>query len=248
MTFNITISPDFSPDHISGWYIFNTWLQRQLEMGIHLELYNDFASQREAIAADQVDIIYANPFDASMLVREKGFIPVARPIGKADEAVIAVQTDSPVQHVEDLQAGARVATTDDPHVHMMCMIMLEPADLNKDNLEFIPCGGYVLVAKALFQGRADVGFFFNEAFDDLSDVLRKDLPVLVRSQISVIEHVLLVGPRLADQQQKILGTLRGMTDDEKGKGVLSSLGFDGWEPVDQEDTEFMIDLMETLMS
>ena len=33
MTYNFTISPDFSPDHISGWYIFNTWLQKRLGLG-----------------------------------------------------------------------------------------------------------------------------------------------------------------------------------------------------------------------
>lgn len=248
MSYNMTVSPDFSPDHISGWYIFNTWLQKQLELPIHLELYNNFASQRSAIAADGVDIIYANPFDASMLVREKGFIPVARPAGKSDEALIAVSTESAFNSVEDLQPGARIATTDDPHVNMMCMIMLEPADLDRNNLEITSCDGYVLVAKALFQGKADAGFFLSEAFDDLSDAIRKNLRVVIRSQISVIEHVLLVGPRLAEHHERIQHALVSMTSDEKGPGVLGSMGFKGWEGVEQEDTEFMIDLMDTLVS
>ncbi|MCB1788752.1 MAG: phosphate/phosphite/phosphonate ABC transporter substrate-binding protein [Gammaproteobacteria bacterium] len=248
MSFNLTISPDFSPDHISGWYIFNTWLQRKLDLPIHLEMFDDFVSQRSAIAEDKIDIIYANPFDASMLVREKGFVPIARPAGKADEAVIVVNAESSTLHVEDLQPGARIATTDDPHVHMMCMIMLEPADLNKDNLEFIRCGGYVLVAKALFQGNADAGFFLSEAYDDLSDAIKKNLRVVVRSQISVIEHVLLAGPRLAERHADIASALVSMGSDPKGPGVLQSLGFDNWEPVSQEDTEFMIDLMDTLVS
>ncbi len=75
MSFMFTVSPDFTPDHLSGWYIFNTWLQRQSDIAIHLEMYNDFHSQREAIQNDSIDLIYANPFDAAMLVREKGFLP-----------------------------------------------------------------------------------------------------------------------------------------------------------------------------
>lgn len=248
MSYNLSVSPDFSPDKISGWYIFNTWLQRQLDLPIHLELYDDFASQRDAINADQVDIIYANPFDASMLVRQKGFIPVARPKDKSDEAVIAVNAASPVQNVEDLKPGVRIATTDDPHVHMMCMIMLEPADLNKDNVAFTSCDAYVLVAKELLREQADVGFFLSEAYDGLSEITRKNLRELIRSQISVIEHVLLISPRLAEQQPLVQAALVHMADDEKGAGVLSSLGFSGWEAVEQEDTEFMIDLMETLVS
>lgn len=76
-----TISPDFSPDHLSGWYIFNTWLQKQTGEAIHLEMYDGFHSQKEAIRNDKVDLIYANPFDAAMLVREKGFLPLVRPAG-----------------------------------------------------------------------------------------------------------------------------------------------------------------------
>ena len=81
MTYQITVSPDFSPDHIFGWYHFNTWLQQNLDTRIHLELYSDFESQREAILSDQIDLIYANPYDASMLVREKGFIELKKIVG-----------------------------------------------------------------------------------------------------------------------------------------------------------------------
>ena len=73
MTFNFTVSPSFPTERISDWYIFNTWLQRVSSLPMHLELYENFGSQRAAIANGKVDIIYANPFDASLLVREKGF-------------------------------------------------------------------------------------------------------------------------------------------------------------------------------
>ena len=102
MTLNLTISPDFSPDKISGWYIFNTWLQRKLDVAIHLALYDSFAQQRQAIAEDRIDLIYANPYDAAMLVREKGFMALAHPSGLADEAVVAVNAGSAYQRTEDL--------------------------------------------------------------------------------------------------------------------------------------------------
>ena len=37
-----------------------------------------------------------------------------------------------------------------------------------------------------------------------------------------------------------------MQNDEKGSSVLDAMGFTGWEDQTQEDTEFMIDLMDTL--
>ncbi|MGZ8095394.1 MAG: PhnD/SsuA/transferrin family substrate-binding protein, partial [Methylosarcina sp.] len=119
MSFIFTVSPDFTPDHLSGWYIFNTWLQKQTGVPIHLEMYNDFNHQREAIRNDQISLIYANPFDAAMLVREKGFLPLVKSAGAADEAVIAVNASNPVEDVAQLSPGIKLAFTDDPDVKMM---------------------------------------------------------------------------------------------------------------------------------
>lgn len=247
MTYNLTVSPDFAPDHISGWYFFNTWLQRQLETGIHLELYDCFEEQRKDIRAEKFDLIYANPYDASMLVRELGFTAIARPMGKSDETVIAVSADSEYQTVEDLQSGARVATTDDPDVHTMGMIMLESADLDKTNVELTEQASYVVVAKKLLNGDADAGFFLKEAYDELSELIRSKMRVLVSSQISVVHHSLLVSPRMAGYVTSLQHSLLTMQDNEKGKGVLESMAIEAWEPMDSEQTEFMIDLIDTLI-
>ena len=246
MSYQFTVSPDFSPDHLSGWYIFNTWLQRQTETAIHLELYDHFQAQRDAIRADNVDLIYANPFDAAMLVREKGFLPLVKAAGIADEAIIAVSIDNPVEDVALLEKGIKVAVTEDPDVHMIGMIMLEAGDLDANNIETRFFDTHVLIAKNLIQGEADVGIFLAKAYDDLSNLTKSRLKVLVRSQISVIHHSLMLGPKLAERRNEIQYLLLAMNDDTKGKNVLNSLGFEAWEKVDDEEMEFMIDLMDTL--
>lgn len=241
-----TVSPDFSPDHISGWYIFNTWLQKQSGEAIHLQMYDNFPTQREAINLDKIDLIYANPFDAAMLVREKGFLPLVKPIGVADEAVIAINAKNTVEDVSHLSPGIRVAVTEDPDVHLMGMIMLEPGDLDDSNVETMVCDSYVLIAKQLLRENADVGIFLAEAYDNLSNIIKNQLKVLVRSQISVVHHSLMIGPKLADKRDVFQELLVDMNNDEKGRGVLESLGFDAWMRVDDEEMEFMIDLMDTL--
>lgn len=243
-----TVSPDFTPDHLSGWFIFNTWLQRTLDAHFHLQLYDDFQSQREAILADKIDLIYANPFDASMLVREKGFRPLARFGNVADEAIIAVSASSPYFKVEDLRPGIKLATTDDPDVHMMGMIMIEPAELDKNNIEMVNCDNYVLVAKQLIKHAADAGIFLHDAFNDLSSVIRKELRVLVSSQIHVVHHSLMIGPKIMEYREPLLEALLAMQDCEKGKGILQAMGCDSWQTVEDEEMEFMIDLMDTLMT
>ncbi|MEF3077154.1 phosphate/phosphite/phosphonate ABC transporter substrate-binding protein [Methylobacter sp. Wu1] len=241
-----TVSPDFPPDHISGWYIFNTWLQKQSGEAIHLEMYDSFPKQREAISQDKIDLIYANPFDAAMLVREKGFLPLVRPAGKSDEAIIAINAQNTVDDVAHLSPNIRVAVTEDPDVHLMGMIMLEAGDLDEGNIETMVCDSYVLIAKQLLRGNADVGIFLAEAYDNLSNIIKSQLKVLVRSQISVVHHSLMIGPKLAEKRDFLQKLLVDMNNDEKGRGVLESLGFDAWMPVDDEEMEFMIDLMDTL--
>lgn len=244
--FTLTVSPDFMPDYIAGWYIFNTWLQRQLGENIHLELYSDFAEQRQAIAADEIDLIYANPFDAAMLVREKGFTAIAAPLDKPDEVILAVPKASPAETLDDLSDGTRIVRTDDPDVNLIGMMMIESADLTVGNTQVQMVDNYVLVAKALFQEQADLGFFLQEAYYSLSDFVKGQLRILLSSQIHVVRHVLLAGPMLDAHQQALQECLIDMPNRDKGQGVLESMGLSGWQVQTQEDTEFMIDLMDTL--
>lgn len=242
----MTASPDFPTKRIPGWFFLNTWLQKALKARIHLEIYQDFERQREAIDADRVDLIYANPFDAAMLVREKNFVPVVRPAGRSDECIVAVAAQSSIKGVEDLRPGCRLARTDDPDVNLVGMILLEPADLDATNIEIEQVDSYPLVAKALLRGSADVGFFLEESYDELTGLVRNQMRPLVRSQIFDIWHVLLVGPRLSERREEVRRVLLGMVDDTSGAEILKELGFSSWESVEDEDTEFMIDLMDTL--
>jgi phosphonate transport system substrate-binding protein len=246
MAYQITVSPDFTPDHISGWYIFNTWLQKAMNLAVHLELYDSFSSQRIAISEDRVDMIYANPFDAAMLVREKGFLPVARPRKYADEAVIAVHKDYQANRVEELPTTVSIAATEDPDVNLICAIMLEPAEVNVNKSRRVIKNSYPLVAKTLIQGEAEVGFFLMDAYTSLSSLTKKQLRQLVSSQIQVIHHALLIGPRLAELRDTMRDLLIGMSSSSKGYGVLSAMGLSAWEGMDYEEMEFMIDLMDTL--
>lgn len=241
-----TVSPDFGPREMPAWYVFNTWLQKAIGENIRLELFDSFEAQRQAIAADRVDLIYANPYDAAMLIREKGFLPVASPVSGSDETVVAVPAESPCQRVTDLKPGTRIVSTDDPDVHMMGMILLEPADLNAGNVSLSIRDGYVLVAKELLQGNADVGFFLEKAYGQLSSVVRNGLRQLTRSYIHVVRHALMVGPSLAHRHADLVAAVTGMAADERSATVLAGLGFSSFEPLEREAAEFMIDLVDTL--
>ncbi len=244
--FMFTVSPDFSPNHLSGWYFFNTWLQKQTDTAIHFEMFDNFQSQRKAIQNNEIDLIYANPFDAAMLVREKGFLPLVKVQGESDEAIIAVNDKSSITDISQLHEGIKVAYTHDPDVHMMGMIMLESGDLSENNITPVLSDTYVLVAKNLINEEAEVGIFLAEAYDKFSSMVKNKLRVLVRGQISVVHHSLLMGPKLLDKKEQFQKILIEMHHDEKGLGVLESLDFKAWEKIEVDEMEFMIDLMDTL--
>ena len=244
--FNFTISPDFKPDRIAAWYIFNTWFQKHTDLNVHVELYNDFEEQRNAIREGKIDMIYANPYDAAMLVNEFGFRPLVKPVGKNDECVIVTSAESSINCIEDLKPGTRIATTSDPDINMIGMRMLEPADLNAGNTSSETVVSFVVVARHVMNENAEIGFFLKEAYDDLSDMIKSRLKVLVTSEISVIYHALMAGPKLADKIDDLRNVLMSMNSDDKAMNILTDLGLKSWDIMSDEDTAFMIDLMDTL--
>ncbi len=244
--YTMSVSPDFPPKGIPGWYIFNTWLQNQLGIPIHLALFDSFEEQRAAIDAGKLDLIYANPFDASALIRKQGFKAISAPIGRPDEALIAVNKESAFRVIEDLPSSISVACTDEPEVNLIGNILVEPADIEPDRITVKQVDSYVLVAKALLKNEVTAGYFLKSAYDEFSSFITDQLRVLISSEIQLIRHVMLAGPRLSDFHDDLGRCLINMAHEEKGRGVLHSMDLSGWESLSQEDTEFMIDLMETL--
>ena len=114
-------------------------------------------------------------------------------------------------------------------------------------VEFFDAEAYQAAAKQMVKGEADVAFFIAEIYHSLSKLTKSQLNVLIESNIATISHVILVkdGFTQADDIAKVILSLK---DDADGQAVLSELGMtDGFEPIDDEDAEFMIDLMETLL-
>ena len=73
MSLNVLIAPDFAPDRFAGWHMLNTLLQKRTGQAIHLLTPASAAEQAQLIADGKADVVYANPFDASVMVREQGF-------------------------------------------------------------------------------------------------------------------------------------------------------------------------------
>ena len=196
MTRQFAISPDVNVRNITDWFILNTKVQRMTGEAFHATAYTDFADLHRAYAAGQVDLVFANAADTALLVREHGYLPIAAATGMSKEASIVVSADGALHSLGDLPSHLAVASTAAPDVERICRILLEPADLEPQQITLTVKRNYVLVAKALLTGQAEAGFFLRAAYDSLSDLTRRDLRPLISSQIYVVSHALLVSPAI----------------------------------------------------
>ncbi len=246
-THNMLIAPDFSPERFAGWHMFNTLIQKRANLNMHLNIPASYAEQEALIDAGDIQIIYANPFDAATLIREQGYRAVARPIGKSDEMVIAAAANSNIERLEDITSGATVAMANNRDVKLIGLRLLEAVDIEESDLSWDVTETYQAAARKVIKGDAQAAFFLAEIFHSFSRLTKTQLSVLIESDLADISHVLLIKDDFPDAQIFIEAILNLHSDDD-GKEALSELGMpEGFEAMSEEDGEFMIDLMQTLL-
>nr|WP_313975556.1 PhnD/SsuA/transferrin family substrate-binding protein [uncultured Psychrobacter sp.] len=246
-THNMLIAPDFSPERFAGWHMFNTLIQKRANLNMHLNIPTSHAEQETAISEGDIQVIYANPFDAATLIREHGYHAVARPIGKSDEMVIAAAANSDINSLEDIKAGATIAMANNHDVKLIGLRLLEAVDIEEADLNWSVTETYQAAARQVIKGEAQAAFFLAEIFHSFSRLTKAQLSVLIESDLADISHVLLIKDGFPDTDI-LMDAILNLHKDDDGKEALAELGMpQGFEAMNEEDAEFMIDLMQTLL-
>ena len=246
-THNMLIAPDFSPERFAGWHMFNTLIQKRANLNMHLNIPTSHAEQETVISEGDIQVIYANPFDAATLIREHGYHAVARPIGKSDEMVIAAAANSDINSLDDIKAGATIAMADNHDVKLIGLRLLEAVDIEEADLNWSVTETYQAAARQVIKGEAQAAFFLAEIFHSFSRLTKAQLSVLIESDLADISHVLLIKDGFPDTDI-LMDAILNLHNDDDGKEALTELGMpQGFEAMNEEDAEFMIDLMQTLL-
>jgi len=241
------IAPDFSPERFAGWHMFNTLIQKRANLNMHLNIPTSHAEQETVISEGDIQVIYANPFDAATLIREHGYHAVARPIGKSDEMVIAAAANSDINSLDDIKAGATIAMADNHDVKLIGLRLLEAVDIEDNDLNWSVTETYQAAARQVIKGDAQAAFFLAEIFHSFSRLTKAQLSVLIESDLADISHVLLIKDGFPDTDI-LMDAILNLHNDDDGKEALTELGMpQGFEAMNEEDAEFMIDLMQTLL-
>lgn len=246
-THNMLIAPDFSPERFAGWHMFNTLIQKRANLNMHLNIPTSHAEQETVISEGDIQVIYANPFDAATLIREHGYHAVARPIGKSDEMVIAAAANSDINSLDDIKAGATIAMANNRDVKLIGLRLLEAVDIEEADLNWSVTETYQAAARQVIKGEAQAAFFLAEIFHSFSRLTKAQLSVLIESDLADISHVLLIKDGFPDTDI-LMDAILNLHNDDDGKEALTELGMpQGFEAMNEEDAEFMIDLMQTLL-
>lgn len=240
------IAPDFPAAIFAGWYFLNTHLQNHTSQRIQLYLPESSARQNELMQQQRMDLVYANPFDASDLVRQQHYLPLVRPLNRSDEIIIAARLDAPYHHSDQLQPGCRILVTENRDLGMIGRRLLESAALSEQDINWLPVDSFEEATRRLMAGEAEAGFFLAAVYRHFCARTQSQLKILMESRIYDLSHVILLHPAAAEWLPALRQAFSELADSSEGRRILADLDIRGFIEVTQDETEFMLDLIETL--
>lgn len=243
---SLMVVPNYMPEEFGAWYMLNTWLQGQSGLPINLVMPESFAAVAQHQQTKPSAMVYVNPFAAKTYVREQGYLPLVRP-NTTDEIVLICRADSEICRVEDLKEAFTLAVSANEDANYLALRLLEPAGVDEENIKFVQQDNYLAVALAVARGVADVGVVSARVAAHFSNITLSRVKIILNSRINEIHHVWLYQPQWREEADKLRPLLIELNQNPKGLALLSSLGIpEGFSMLEEEDLEFMIDVVDTL--
>jgi len=216
-----------SSQQINGWYFFNTYLQRHLGREVHLELVHGGINERRK-AAEDMDIVFTKPFEATRLLLEHNFHALLRPIDQTDEVTLLVRAADSRQHVTDFHNGKIVTAAPDNFVYLLGRFLLEESGLGSEHFDYLFSGHDIKALQMLLKGHADMLFMLSDTYRGLSGLAKKMLREIDQSETAFAFHLFCVAPHCLALGEALAEVLLDMGRDSQGRQILADLGIEGW--------------------
>jgi anti-anti-sigma factor len=211
-----------SGHQLSGWYLFNTYLQRKMQRAIHFEQLQD-------IQNEEFHLFFAKPFDACSLMQKKGFIPLVRPDCDADEVIILCRADDNRNLSDFIAQKPKVVTADQgSFVYLLGRFLCDESGLDSSGFSYQFSGNEIKSLQMLIRKKAEIAFILKKTFQGLSSFSRNNVRQLDESSTDFAFHQFCIAPNLKDQGDTVCEILMAMEQDEKGKQILDDIQFNGW--------------------
>ena len=221
---NLLITPDFPPEFFANWHMFNTQLQRALDTTIHLQMPAGYREQNDLIDSETIALVYANPFDAGSLMREKGYIALAKPNLPSDQVLVVANAQSALAALSDLPADSRVLITANRDMERIGLDVLQGTAITADSVQWLPTRTFTELARRLMANEAEIGLFLASSFRSLNASTQGSLKILFETQFDSFGHTMLLHPDFAEQADKLREVLVNMVQSPVNKMTLEDLG------------------------
>ena len=221
---NLLITPDFPPEFFAHWHMFNTPLQRALDTAIHLQTPAGYREQQDLLDSETVALVYANPFDAGSLMRDKGYIPLAKPDLPSDQVLVVANAQSAFATLGDLPADSRVLVTANCDIERIGLDVLQGTEITADTVQWLHARTFTELARRLMANEAEIGLFLASSFRSLNAGTQGSLKILFETEFEDFGHVMLLHPDFADQADKLRAALLNMAQAPVSRMTLEDLG------------------------
>ncbi len=221
-----------SGQQLTGWYLLNTYLQRRLTRAIHFEQSVD------KIDPSQTDLLFAKPFEACLMMKKHGFVPIMRPIAEVDEVVILTRADD--ERALNDYSGVMVSTaTEDSFVYLLGRFLCDEHGLDSSKFEFDFAGNEIKALQNLLRKKSDLLFMLKKTYEGLSSFSRNNVRKLDESVTDFACHLFCVAPHLKAESQALVDVLAEMSNDEQGKEILKDIQLQGWNKPEADELQLL---------
>ena len=210
---------------LSGWYLLNTYLQRRLQRAVHFE---QVPAGRE-IGREAVDLLFAKPFEACAVIRERQFVPLLRPSNDADEVVIVMRAADP-RPLAETQGVRAVTASQGSFVYLLGRFLCDENGLDSTGYQYHFAGNEIKALQMLLKEQADVLFMLKKTYYGLSNLTRANTRVVDESHTEFAFHLLCAAPEISEIHGSLSSIFLGMGDDDQGRSILKDIQTAGWSP------------------
>ena len=238
--YRLSVSPHDTAKNLAGWFLLNPYLQRRLGVAMRFEPSDNCQAGQDQGRAGGFHLAYAHPFSGLKYGHERGFVPVARPVGVYDETLLVSRQGAGLPAARPLRVAS---ASEQLLVHVLGMALLEQHGLAGDDCRLQFTGNHVRAVQAVLEGRADVGFVYNETWHGLSASTREALEILSTTTRQVASHCFCVAPEWSERLDEVRDVLCNMGADPAGRKILDDLRISAFEAIAADALEPLANLV-----
>jgi phosphonate transport system substrate-binding protein len=208
-------------------------LSQETGLDIVFSTAKDIPTFEQRLKNGEYDIAYMNPYHYVVFSQQPGYLALAKQKDKRIKGVIVANAKSDIRSIQDL-SGKRLAF---PAPAAFAASILPRAELKQHGVEFTPQyvlshdSVYLNVSKAFFIAGGGI----TRTLSNMPDAVKQKLKVIWETA-EYTPHAVATHPNVDRLvRQKVLAALVAMGQTPKGKTLLKSINFKGFEDAKNSD-------------